>query len=125
MPVETSILKATKKKLGLDAAYKAFDEDVLIAINTAFFKLNQLGLGPDEGFMVDGEDEVWNDFTGGKLNLNAIKSYIYLCARLEFDPPSTPHHIRAMEDQKTELEHRLKMDNELTPRGVAVSLEGL
>lgn len=124
MAMEESILKATKKKLGLDAAYKAFDEDVLIAINTAFFKLNQLGLGPDEGFMVEGDDEKWEDYFEGKINLNGVKSYIYLCARLEFDPPGTPHHIKAMEDQKAELEYRLRMDNELLPRGAPVVLEG-
>lgn len=121
MAVEVSILKSVKKKLGLDAAYRAFDEDVMTAINTAFFTLNQLGLGPAEGFMVEGDDEEWDEFTDGKINLNAVKSYLYLCARLEFDPPGTPHHISALQDQKTELEYRLKMERELTPRTETVN----
>lgn len=121
MAVEVSILKSVKKKLGLDAAYRAFDEDVMTAINTAFFTLNQLGLGPAEGFMVEGDDEEWDEFTDGKINLNAVKSYLYLCARLEFDPPGTPHHIAALQDQKTELEYRLKMERELTPRTETVN----
>jgi hypothetical protein len=118
MTLEQSILKCVKKKLGLDADYEAFDEDVLTSINTAFFTLNQLGLGPADGFMVEGDDEEWDDFTGGRINLNAVKSYIYLCARMEFDPPGTPHHISAIKDQKLELEHRLRMDREITAWGL-------
>lgn len=117
MALEPSILKSVKKKLGLDAANKAFDEDVMTAINTAFMTLQQLGVGPQQGFMVEGEEETWEDFTGGRITLNAIKSYIFFCARLEFDPPGTPHHISMMKDQKEELEYRLKMDREITAWG--------
>lgn len=114
MAVEQSILLSTKKILGLDADNDAFDLDVITHVNTAFFTLNQLGLGPAEGFMIEGDAEVWNDFTAGIINLNAVKTYIYLCVRLAFDPPGTAHHIRAAEDQKTELEHRLRTERELT-----------
>lgn len=117
MAVEPSILDSTKKTLGLAADYDAFDHDVITHINGAFFTLNQLGLGPADGFMIEDETDVWADFAGPELNksaLNAVKSYIWLYTRLMFDPPGTAHHIKALEDQKTELEHRLLTERELT-----------
>mgnify|MGYP006141194275 CR=1 FL=1 len=117
MALEQSILKCVKKNLGLDDAYTAFDHDVITHINTAFFTLNQLGLGPAEGFMVEDSTPEWDAFTDGRINLNAVKSYVYLRVRLLFDPPGTPHHIKALEDQKLELEHRLKMDREIDAWG--------
>lgn len=113
MAFEESILKSTKKVLGLDEAYHAFDLDVMTHINTSFFTLSQLGVGPPGGFMINGEEDMWADFTGGEINLNAVKTYVYLCVRLVFDPPGTPHHITAIKEQITELEHRLLTEREL------------
>lgn len=112
MPLEESILKSTKKILGLDADYEAFDLDVITHINTCFFTLNQLGVGPSEGFMIEDDESKWEEFTEGKLNLNSVKTYIYLKVRSLFDPPGTPHHLTALKEQITELEHRLKMESE-------------
>lgn len=114
MPLETSILKGTKKSLGLDENYDAFDHDVITHVNAAFFTLNQLGLGPEEGFMIEDDSEEWDEFTNGRINLNAVQTYVYLRVRLLFDPPGTAHHIQAIKDQIVELEHRLKMDREVT-----------
>lgn len=116
MAAEESILKSVKKNLGLDPTYKAFDHDVMTHINTCFFTLNQLGIGPAEGFAIEGEDERWVDFTDVKLNIsaqNALQTYIYLKVRSIFDPPGTPHHISAIKEQIEELEHRLKTEREL------------
>lgn len=114
MAVQDSILNSTKKILGLAENYDAFDLDVITHINTCFFTLNQLGLGPREGFMIEDDSTDWDEFTGGVLNLNAIKTYVYLRVRLLFDPPGTPHHLSAIKDQVSELEYRLKMDREVT-----------
>lgn len=117
MALEESILKSVKKNLGLDAGYNAFDHDVITHINTCFFSLNQLGIGPPEGFMIDDDVPVWSDFVTGALNVsgqNALKTYFYLKVRTFFDPPGTPHHIKALEDQIAELEHRLLTERELT-----------
>lgn len=126
MAVEQSILLSTKKVLGLDVDYDAFDLDVITHVNTAFFTLYQLGLGPADGFMIEDDTEVWDDFTGGAITLNAIKSYIYLRVRVLFDPPETPHHINAAKEQISELEHRLLTERELTkwtaPQSSSLSL---
>lgn len=117
MAMEPSILNSVKKVLGLDAGYEAFDQDVLMHINSSFFTLQQLGVGPAEGFVVDDANAIWVDFVGAGVTataLNAVKTYIYLKVRLLFDPPGTPHHIKAIQDQITELEHRLLTERELT-----------
>ena len=116
MALEQSILISTKKKLGLDKAYTDFDQDVIDYINSSFFRLYQLGLGPSVGFQVSGEDEVWDDFNEIDMAvpvLNAIKTYINLKVRLDFDPPGTPHHIQAIKEQITELEHTLLTERDL------------
>lgn len=116
MAIEDSILKGVKKSLGLDENYAAFDHDVTTHINTCFFTLNQLGIGPPEGFVIDGPEDTWEDFVDGSLNkaaLNALQTYFYLKVRSYFDPPGTPHHITAMKEQIEELEHRLSTEREL------------
>src|ERR1044072_8849532 len=114
MAIESSILKATKKNLGLDSSYTAFDLDVITHINAAFFSLHQLGLGPSDGFEIEGDEDTWEEFLNSGPALNATKTYIYLKVRSLFDPPGTPHHISAMKEQIEELEHRLLMERELT-----------
>lgn len=116
MALEESILKSVKKSLGLDPEYKAFDHDVITHINSCFFSLNQLGIGPPEGFMIEDETDRWSDFVDGDLNVsakNALQTYFYLKVRSYFDPPGTPHHITAMNEQIAELEHRLLTEREL------------
>lgn len=128
MALEKSILKGTKKKLGLDEAYDAFDHDVIDYINGAFFRLHQLGLGPPTGFMIEGDEETWADFNTVDMLptvLNAVKTYIGLKVRLLFDPPGTSYHITAVEEQITELEHTLLTERELTEWSAQSSLPSL
>lgn len=117
MAVEQSILISTKKKLGLDKDYTDFDLDIIDFINGSFFRLNQLGLGPPEGFAIEDETETWDAFNTEGLNvtaLNAIKTYVTYKVRLDFDPPGTPHHIQAMKDQIAELEYTLNTERDIT-----------
>lgn len=117
MALEDSILKSVKKSLGLDADYTAFDHDVITHINTCFFSLNQLGIGPSDGFMIEDEEVKWSDFVDETLNksaLNALQTYFYLKVRSFFDPPGTPHHLQAIKDQIQELELRLLTERNLT-----------
>ena len=103
-----SILDSIKKILGLGSDYTAFDTDVIIHINTVFSTLSQLGIGPVEGFMIEDKSSTWDEFIVDEdMNLNAIKTYIYLRVRLLFDPPATSFAIAAMENQVRELEWRL------------------
>lgn len=107
-----SILDSTKKILGLDPEYDVFDVDIISHINSAFFTLNQLGVGPAEGFMITDNTTPWAWFSEGLSNLNAVKTYVYLRVRLLFDPPQTSFAISAMEKQIQELEWRLNVHRE-------------
>lgn len=110
--MSTSILDSTKKVLGIDAAYTAFDVDILMHINSVFSTLNQLGLGPVEGFAIEDNSTTWDTFLGTDLRLNSVKTYIYLRVRLLFDPPSTSYLITSMKEQLQELEWRLNVNRE-------------
>lgn len=105
-----SILNTTKKALGLDPGYDAFDSDVLLHINGVFFTLNQLGVGPVEGFSIDDPSATWSDYLGNDdKNLAVVKSYMYLRVKLLFDPPTTSFAIDSLKKQAEELEWRLNV----------------
>ena len=106
--MEDSILKSTKTNLGVDEASTAFDGEILTGINTAFSTLIQLGLGPREGFTVDGEEEVWDDFTDGDERFNAVRTYVQLQVKLLFDTGAlSSYALAALERQLDELKWRL------------------
>lgn len=102
-----SILTSVKKILGVDEDYTAFDEDIIVHINTTFSKLNQLGIGPNVGFAIEDDTATWDELLGTDLRLNSVKSYTYLCVRLMFDPPNTSYLIDSMDKQVKELEWRI------------------
>jgi hypothetical protein len=105
--MEESILKSTKKILGLAEDYTAFDQDVITHINASFSILNQLGVGPVESFMINDDVTVWADYDVPDNQLHLVKTYIYLKTRLLFDPPSTSFLIEATNSQIKEYEWRL------------------
>lgn len=105
--MEASILKSTKKILGVGADYTAFDLDILTHINSAFGSLHQLGVGPIEGFSVEDESAEWSALGLPIAMLNMVRTYIYLKVRLVFDPPTTSFHLDAVNKQIEQLEWRL------------------
>ena len=109
-----SILDSTKKILGIEADYTAFDVDIITHINSVFSTLTQLGIGPEAGFMIEDAGPVWADFINSDLQLNAVKTYVFLRVRLLFDPPTTSYHINAIKEQIQELEWRLNVYRERT-----------
>ena len=101
-----NILLDTKKLLGLDAAYQAFDTDIIIYINNALMILEQLGIGKDGFSVVDG-DEQWEDFLTDINRLESVKTYVYIRTRLLFDPPANSTLSKTLEDTARELEWRM------------------
>lgn len=106
-----SILESIKKLLGIPKEYDAFDVDVIIHINTAFAILNQLGLGPEGGYGIEGYDEIWDDYMTS-YNMSMIKTFIYLKVRLAFDPPSSTALIESMQRTLDELTWRLELEGQ-------------
>ena len=107
-----SILTSIKKLLGMTAEYTYFDTDIIIHINTVFMTLNQLGVGPSEGFKIKDEKDVWNTFIKEDDKLEAVKTYIYLKVKLVFDPPLNGAVMEAMKQMINELEWRLNIQSE-------------
>ena len=85
--VESSILNSIKKLLGIDQKYTQFDTDIIMHINSVFMVLNQLGVGPANGFRITGPDQKWEDYITDNDNLDAVKTYIHLKVKVVFDPP--------------------------------------
>lgn len=110
--MSNSILTSTKKILGIEEDYIAFDPDIITHINSVFSTLEQLGIGPQDGYMIEDKIAVWPDYLSNNFRLNAIKTYIYLRVRLLFDPPATSYHINALNEQIKELEWRLNTNRE-------------
>lgn len=107
--MSNSILTTVKKLSGIEAEYDHFDTDLVIFINTTFMTLNQLGVGPEEGYSISGVEETWEDYLKEQKNLEAVKAYVSLQAKLFFDPPSSSALIEAMERQIAKIEWRLSV----------------
>lgn len=103
-----SILNSIKKLLGITEDYTHFDQDIIMHINSAFFTLNQLGVGPDESFKIEDKNDTWDDFVSNN-DVEAIKSYIGLKVRTLFDPPTNSALLSAMNEQIKEFEWRLNV----------------
>ena len=107
---DESILTSVKKVLGIPEYYEHFDQDILLHLNSVMSILYQLGVGPENGFVVEDDSTTWSDLFDGDIDTNKmmyVKSYVCLRVRLLFDPPASSGAIDAMERQMRELEWRI------------------
>jgi hypothetical protein len=105
-----SILNTIKKLLGIDATDTSFDTDIIIGINSAIFSLSQMGIGPNNSFILTSVDQKWSDYIGNSsINLEGIKNYLYLKTKMIFDPPTSSTTIEAFNDNIKELEWRMML----------------
>lgn len=104
-----SILTSVKKLLGITEEYEHFDADIIMHINSVFLILNQLGVGPKEGFMIEDETSMWTDFIEDSAQLQAVKSYMGLKVKLLFDPPLSGAVIESSNRMIAEFEWRLRL----------------
>lgn len=104
---EKSILIDIKKLLGLPEDDEDFNQDIIIFINSSFSKLNQLGVGPSDGFSISGVEETWDDFKSD-IRYSDVKTFIYLDVKLVFDPPSVGIVNSALKDQLKEITWRIR-----------------
>ena len=104
-----SILTSIKKLLGIEEEYEHFDPDIIMHINSVFMILNQIGVGPSEGFTIEDDTSAWTDFMPDTTKVEAIKSYIHLKVKLLFDPPTSPAVIESMNRMISEFEWRFSV----------------
>ena len=51
--MEDNILNSVKKSIGIMPEYKAFDDSLIMHINSVFMILAQMGVGPSKGFRLE------------------------------------------------------------------------
>lgn len=106
----TSILNSVKPKLNIDKSETAFDENQLIDyINSVFFDLCQIRVGPHTPFMITGATETWGDFFGERTDLQPVKTYVAMKVRRMFDPPQSSAALQTLVEQIKEMEWRLNV----------------
>lgn len=105
-----SIVNTIKKSLGIDESDDSFDSDIILNVNTTIFSLSQMGVGPSNGYVVTSIDDKWIDYINTTtINLEGIKTVIYLKTKLIFDPPTNATVIESIKKTITELEWRLTL----------------
>lgn len=105
-----SILDTIKKLIGIDSEDDSFDVDILTAINSTIPALSQMGIGPKNGYIVSSRDNTWTDYIPNHtINLEGVKTYIYLKTKMIFDPPANSTTIEAFNKVMSELEWRMML----------------
>lgn len=102
-----SILKTIRRMMGPDEDYEYFDTDLIIHINSAFARLCELGVGPEQPFYITGTEETWDEFIDSSF-CERVKQYVYLSVKNIFDPPSSSSVMNAYKEQIEKLEWLLK-----------------
>ena len=107
--MQDSILMTIRKLVCGDPYADHFDTDLLVHINACFSILNQLGVGPENGFVVTDETQSWSSYIADNYILNMVKTYVTLKVRVIFDPPLTSSVLEAMNKEISQLEWRLNV----------------
>ena len=95
-----SILDSIKKIVGITPDCVDFDDEIIPAINTSFYRLWTLGIGRDKKkpFKIEDNSSVWSDFIDDTI-METVKSFVGLEVRLLFDPPTNSFLVTAIKDQ--------------------------
>lgn len=106
-PNSKSILNTVKKTAaGLTADDDSFDDDIIIFINNAFFKLKQLGVFKTP-YTITGATETWTDCLGeNEAKLSSVPAYISLYVKMTFDPNQNGTLQNSLKEELREMEQR-------------------
>lgn len=107
-----SILETIRNMLGPSADYEHFDPEIVPHINSAFNRLKQLKVGPEEGFIITGADETWEDFFRGNPIIPMVVSYVFFKVKMSFDPPSSSIASESYKSMISEYEWCMNVDAE-------------
>lgn len=107
--MQDSILMTIRKLVCGNPYADHFDTDLLVHINACFSILNQLGVGPENGFVVTDDTQSWSSYIADNYILNMVKTYVTLKVKKIFDPPLTSSVLEAMDKEISQLEWRLNV----------------
>lgn len=104
--MDDSILNSVKDMIAGGAIHEHFDNELIMCINSVIATLRQIGIGPEEGLVINGSS-TWSDLIGDSKMLEAVKSYVAYKVRMMFDPPASSSVSEAIKENIKELEWRL------------------
>lgn len=109
--MDNSILNSVKRSCGgISPDDTHFDEELIMHTNSVFTILHQIGVGPEDGFMINDASTVWTDFMpDNAATLYFVKTYVGLKVRLIFDPPTSSAMAEALKQSIAELEWRISV----------------
>lgn len=112
--MEDSILDSVKKSLGVQNDLTAFDQDIIMSINSVFSVLNQIGVVSSTGsYRIEDNKATWTEFFGNNdVLVDMLKTYTYLKVRVIFDPPTSSFVLDSIKSQAQELEWRINIEAE-------------
>ena len=105
--MENSILNTIKSMLlGSGMEVTDFDTDLIVFINSTLSNMMQLGVS-EKQFHITGPSETWDQLITNENILASVKEYIYIRAKLLFDPPSSSIVMEAYKEILKEDEWRI------------------
>lgn len=88
--LEPSILTSIMRRCGAepgDYSATSYAEDFMQSINASLSALYAAGVGPEGGLTITSEEETWDMLTDNETIVAVAREYVYLRAKLVFDPP--------------------------------------
>ena len=114
---EESILKHVKSMIALNPDDDYFDSNIIPLINSAFITLMQIQNGKEMPFAIYDDSKTWEEYQAksgiSDATLAFVKIYIPIRVRLLFDPPQTQALLKALQEEKMELEFRIGIESEV------------
>lgn len=104
-----SILDSVKLLLGIDPTYEAFDQSIIMHINSAFMTLWQIGVGPTNCFAIKDKSTIWSEFTTDNNALGIVKTYVAKRVRINWDAPTSTVVLEALKAEIAQDEWRMSL----------------
>ena len=103
-----SILGTIRRQCNADPY---FDPELIMHINTVFGILQQIGVGPEEGFHIEDASTTWDEYIDESGVMNMVKTYMFLRVKVLFDSASDSSYLIDTYNKKAdELEWRLNIE---------------
>lgn len=100
-----NILDDVKTRTGLDKSFGAFDDEILLIINSLWPYLDQIGVSLSNTNPVE-KTSKWSDYIPSN-KLGMIPELVAVNVRIRFDPPSSSFVLESLRNTAKELEWRV------------------
>ena len=107
---DQSILQSVKMYSMVPEETTIYDDTLIALINSGLNTIKQLGVGPPDGYAIEGADETWGDTGIADPLVSSVADYIKISVNLKFDPPSNSFLVKLRQDLLEELVWRITND---------------